>query len=132
MFRSLLSSKPYSINFSLLLLRLMAGSFMLVHGWPKLTNFSALAENFNPIGIGNELSLALVVFAEVFCSLFIILGLFTRLALIPAIINMLVAVFVAHGSDPFSKKELGLFFLISYIILFLTGPGRYAIGGRRS
>jgi len=56
-----------------------------------------------------------------------LIGFITRVSLIPLIITMIVAVFVAHAGDPFSDKELGLFFLITFIVLFLTGPGKYSL-----
>ena len=43
------------------------------------------------------------------------------------IITMFVAFFLAHADDPFSQKEKALLFLISYITLFFTGPGKFAL-----
>ena len=98
------------------------------HGWGKLANFSNIAPNFpDPIGLGSTLSLGLAVGAEVFAALFIVLGLFTRWASIPLIITMAVAAFVAHGGDPFAKKEMALIYLAMYLMLFFTGPGKYSI-----
>lgn len=58
------------------------------------------------------------------------LGLWTRAALIPLIINMSVIVFIAHAGDPFGRKEIGLFFLITFVVLFLTGPGKYSMDNK--
>jgi putative oxidoreductase len=55
-----------------------------------------------------------------------VIGLFTRLALIPLIITTLVIVFVVHGNDPLGDKEHGILFLIPYLALLLAGPGKYA------
>jgi putative oxidoreductase len=71
--------------------------------------------------------LALAVFAEVFCSILIMLGLFTRLSAIPLIITMLVAWLMVHISDPFGDQELAVFYLVSYVVLFLQGAGWYSI-----
>jgi putative oxidoreductase len=67
-------------NFGLLVLRLWIGfSMLLNHGVEKLEKFSDTAPNFpDPLGIGHTASLALVVFAEFFVSLFVIFGLVTR------------------------------------------------------
>jgi putative oxidoreductase len=69
-----------AVNAGLLALRLWVGLAMLVnHGVEKLTHFSDTAPNFpDPLGIGHTASLALVVFAEFFVSLFVIFGLVTR------------------------------------------------------
>lgn len=113
---------------AILLLRIGTASLMLTHGIPKLLRLLDGDFSFgDPIGIGSTASLILVTFAEAICAALVLLGLMTRISLIPLIIAMLVAVFIAHAGDPFSDKELGLFFLISFIVLFLTGPGKYSV-----
>lgn len=116
-------------DLGLLILRLGAGGMMLVHGYPKLlTLFGDEPVQFMEfMGMSAAVSLALTVFAEFFCSLLIILGLGTRLAVIPLIITMLVAVFMVHADDPFSNKELGLFYLTAYLVLLIMGSGRFAV-----
>jgi putative oxidoreductase len=118
-----------SVHFMLLVLRVAIGAFMLVHGYQKLQWVLAGGElQFaDPIGLGVPASLYLAVFAEFFCSILVILGLATRLATIPLIILMLVAVFIVHGPDGFDKKEHGLHFLVVYLFLLVTGPGKYSI-----
>jgi putative oxidoreductase len=81
----------------------------------------------DPFGLGPMVSLVLVVFTEVFCSLLIIMGLGTRLATIPLMVTMSIAAFNAHAGDPFSTKEKPLLFLLIYIFLFVFGSGRYSI-----
>jgi putative oxidoreductase len=54
-------------------------------------------------------------------------GLFTRLSVIPLIITMLVAAFVAHAGDPFSSKEPALLYLIPYLALLFSGPGKFSL-----
>ncbi len=131
MFKKLLSKQPYSIDLAILILRVCIGAFMLTHGWPKLANFSARLEKFrDPIGLGSEVSLTLIVFAEFFCSIFVILGLYTRIALIPLIIGMSVIAFIVHGNDPFGDKEKALLFLSTFVVLFLTGPGKISFDNR--
>lgn len=114
----------------LLLLRLMFGlSMAYAHGWPKLQKLMAGGEIkfLDFLGLGAEISLGLAVFAELGCALLLALGLFTRLAAIPLIITMFVAVFVAHWGDPYADMEKGLMFLIPYLCILLAGPGWYSI-----
>jgi putative oxidoreductase len=119
---------PTNISIALLLLRVVAAAFMLTHGMPKLMNMIAGTSKFgDPIGLGKDVSLGLTVFAEFACSILLLLGLVTRLALIPLIITMAVAAFVVHGSDSFGKKEMALIYLVIYVTLFITGPGKYSI-----
>ena len=102
---------------------------LINHGWGKMLKlFGDDPIKFaDPIGIGEVPSLGLAVFAEVFCAALIMIGLFTRLSVIPLIVTMLVAVFVVHISDPFPKMESGLLYLIPYIVLLLSGPGRFSL-----
>lgn len=118
-----------ALSFALLILRLGAGLLMMVnHGLDKLTNFADKSSRFaDPFGIGTTTSLSMVVFAEFFCAVFIILGLFTRLACIPLIINMAVALFHAHNGDIFGKGELAALFLTCFITLLFTGPGKISL-----
>lgn len=114
---------------ALLVTRLMTAGFMLTHGIPKLNKLMAGGEiKFgDPLGLGPEVSLFLAVFAEFFCSLCIGLGLGTRLAAIPLVITMAVAAFIAHGDDPFQRKELALLYLTMYIILIFSGSGKFSV-----
>ncbi len=101
---------------------------MLVHGIPKLISLVSGNIQFPGLfGLSPELSLSFAVFAEVVCSIFIFVGLGTRFAVIPLVITMLVAVFLVHSADPFAKKELALLYLLPYIILFITGSGKYSL-----
>ena len=113
-------------SFGLLILRVAVCAMMLTHGLHKLSHFSALSQSFNPIGIGGTLSLSLVIFAEVFCSIAVLLGLFTRLAVIPLIIAMCVAI-LSHAGQAFAAKELALLYLTFFTAILITGPGRYSI-----
>lgn len=98
------------------------------HGWGKFQKLISGDFSFaDPLGIGEEASFILTVFAELFCGILVVAGLFTRAALIPLIITMIVAVFIVHADDPFGKQEFGLLFLIPYMTLFLTGPGKYSL-----
>ncbi|TKC63909.1 DoxX family protein [Pedobacter hiemivivus] len=118
-----------ALHFMLLVLRVGIASFMIVHGYQKLGWLMAGGEiQFgDPIGVGMTASLYLTVFAEFFCSIFLLLGLGTRLATIPLIITMIVAVFIVHAPDGFDKKEIGLLYLLVYVFLLVSGPGKYSI-----
>lgn len=118
-----------NVSAALLLLRVGISLMMLTHGYPKLMRFFVDEPiSFTSIlGLSAAVSLALAVFAEFFCSVFIILGLGTRLASIPLIVTMGVAAFFVHGDDPFSRKEKALLFLLIYIVLLFTGGGKFSI-----
>lgn len=115
-------------DLAILILRVSIGILMLTHGLPKLAMLLSGEINFPGLfGMPPALSLTLAVFAEVFCSILLIFGLTTRLTTIPLMFTMAVAVLIIHGDDPFSKKELGLLYLLAYVVIFLYGSGKYAL-----
>ncbi|MEI8058846.1 MAG: DoxX family protein [Ferruginibacter sp.] len=128
--KKLLSTK-YSagaFNTAMLALRVGIGILMMMHGYDKLVHFSSYQNHYpNFLGIGSTLSLAMVVFAEFFCSLFIILGLFTRLASIPLIIKMCVIIFKINDGHVFLKNENAPLYLICFVVILLIGPGRVSV-----
>lgn len=116
-------------NIALLFLRLVVGTFMLTHG---LAKFFALMGDApiqfpDPLGIGAVPSLMLAVFAEMFCSILLIFGLFSRLAVIPLLTTMLVAAFILHAKDGFGVQELALLYASIYTVIAITGAGRFSI-----
>ena len=128
--KKLLSTK-YSagaFNFAILLLRLVFGILIMNHGYDKLIHFGDKHNTFmNFLGIGSTLSLALVIFAEFFCGLFVILGLFTRLSVIPIIIVLAVAVFKAHHGAVFGDGQPATLYLTAFTVLLFVGPGRVSV-----
>jgi putative oxidoreductase len=128
--RKLLSTKYSAGAFSaaMLILRLGLGILMMAHGYNKLIHFGEMQHKFmNFLGMGSTMSLALVVFAEFFCSLFLIIGLFTRLAAIPLIIATCVMVFKAHNGDVFGEGEHAALYFTGYLVLLFVGPGRVSV-----
>ena len=117
-----------SINISLLIMRIGIALLMFTHGIPKIEKLSENPVQFmDLLGLGTTVSLCLAIFGEVICSILVMLGLGTRLAVIPSMITMLVAVFHVHIADPFVKQEMGLHFLLIYAVLFIMGSGRYSL-----
>ena len=138
----------------LLILRLGMGGYMATHGWGKLQML--LAGNYemfgDPIGIGSQLSLSLITFAEFVCAILVMLGMGTRFAAATLVIGMTVAAFVAHASDPWTSgeafrlftagetkfpvsKEMALLYLVPFRALVFTGAGQFSIDrwiGRRT
>lgn len=129
--KSRLNSTAYSnqaVDIAMLVLRGSFGLTMAVHGYDKLVNFTDYKSGFMSfLGLGGPISLALAIFAELFCSLLLFVGLFTRLATIPLIITTLVIVFMAGKGDIFGDAFHGFSYLLIYIAILLIGPGRYSI-----
>lgn len=109
----------------LLGLRVAGGGLMLLgHGWAKLQNFSSLSESFpDPLGVGSFVSVSLAIFAEFFCAAAVVLGVATRLAAVPLIVTMGVALLIVHAEDPWKVKELSCLYGLLFCVILLTGPG---------
>lgn len=118
-----------AIDAGLLILRIGVAVLMLTHGTPKLlTLFGSEEIRFaDPFGVGEATTLMLAVFAEFLCSILVILGLGTRLAVIPLMATMLSAIFVVHATDAFQVKELPVFYFLVYTVLLITGAGKFSL-----
>ena len=110
-----------------LLLRVGFGLLMIPqHGYAKLIGFSAYKENFIDFGLGTTVSLSLAIFAEFFCSILLVFGLFTRLATIPLLTTMLIAIYL-HNWAIVGEHELATAYFIAYAAILWIGPGNYSI-----
>ena len=116
-------------DLALLLLRIVFGGMMLFnHGWGKVGQLITgdPAKFVDVVGMGAPASLALASFAEFLCAALVVFGLFTRWAVVPLIVTMLVAIFIIHWDDPFQKMELAIIYLTAFSAIGLTGPGWYS------
>ena len=126
----LFPAKQYSTSTTWLLMaaRIIFGTLLMSHGIAKWVNFESMASGFpDPLGVGSHLSLTLAIFGEVFCSAAFIAGALYRLAMLPMIFTMGMAVFVIHGSDPFAVKELAVTYLAIFILMYIAGPGKFSV-----
>lgn len=121
-----------SKDVGLLILRVVFGIVLIYgHGFDKIAAiFSGEEIQFmDPIGIGAILSFYLAAFAEFICALFLIMGLFSRIATLILVINFIV-IFIFHAfivGDDFSILELRYLYLFTFIALFFTGPGKFSL-----
>jgi putative oxidoreductase len=110
------------------LLRVAVSLLMLSHGVPRALEYETLVQTFpDPLNVGTEMSAMLIVFAEVGCSVLLLLGLFGRFASAALFIAMMLAAFVYHFDDPWALKELPLLYASVYACLTFTGPGSLSI-----
>ena len=117
-----------AFNAAMLFLRLIFGILIMHTGYQKLIQFGELQHKFiDFMGMGQTVSLSLVVFAEFFCGLFVIIGLFTRLAVIPLIITMAVALVKVHNLDVFGAGQAAILYLGGFLTLLFVGPGRVSV-----
>jgi putative oxidoreductase len=111
-----------------LLVRLFVGYFFVETGWGKLHNLEGFAQRFAGWGIPYpHFNAALSAYTEFVGGWLIVFGIATRLASIPMIVNMLVAILAVNlkrvsSLDDFVELDEPLYAL-SFLWLFLSGPG---------
>jgi putative oxidoreductase len=111
-----------------LVARITVGWVFLWSGWGKLNDVPAVIDNFVGWGIPFAHFLApFVSMVEFVGGLLLLLGLFTRLAAVPLIVVMVVAILAAKWSEIDSLETLLGFDEAAYLTLFLwlavAGPG---------
>ena len=115
------------VSLLILALRVFFGILFFVHGLDKMINFNELSYTYpSVLGFGSYMTLMVSIFCEFACSLFLIAGLLVRITVIPMIAAMAVAFFDIHDGM-FPDGELSLIYLILFVILYITGPGRYSV-----
>lgn len=115
------------ISVLILFLRLFFGILFFVHGLDKLVNFNALSYTYPSIlGFGSYMTLMVSIFCEFCCSMFLVAGLLVRITVLPMIASMAVAFFDVHDAM-MPEGELSLIYLIVFVALYFTGPGRYSL-----
>jgi putative oxidoreductase len=111
-----------------LLVRLFVGYFFVETGWGKLHNLEGFAQRFAGWGIPYpHFNAALSAYTELVGGLLIVFGMATRLATIPMIINMTVAILAVNlkrvsSLDDFVELDEPLYAL-TFLWLLLSGPG---------
>jgi putative oxidoreductase len=126
------SYSPVAFNIAMLAVRIVFGMIMISHGWDKLSHFATKQYKFmNFMGLGSGVSLGLVTFAEFFCSILLILGLFTRLATIPLLVTVFVILNFHHWQF-YGDYELVPALAAGYFALLLVGPGKYSLDAQIS
>lgn len=115
------------VSLLILALRVFFGILFFSHGLDKMINFNELSYTYpSVLGFGSYMTLMVSIFCEFACSLFLIVGLLVRITVIPMIAAMAVAFFDIHDGM-FPAGELSLIYMILFVILYITGPGRYSV-----
>jgi putative oxidoreductase len=131
--KHLLPTVAPQVDAGLLLLRLAASALLLyVHGLPKAMHYAQqLALIEDPFGLGPAFSLWFAIFAEVICPVLIILGVLARLACLPIIVVMLVALIFVHPGWSIADGQFAWLLLIIFTTLAIGGPGRWTLWATR-
>jgi putative oxidoreductase len=136
------SAIAINLDLGLLIIRLIIGILMAFYGFEKMSHFSEMAasdfwmKNVNFLGMSGKIPLALTIFAELICSLLLIIGLFSRFALFALMFCMAYIFLVIFPLSILDKGENGYQFndafvyFIVYLGLFFTGVGKYSLDAK--
>ncbi len=98
------------------------------HGLGKLPPSERFLQGLTGMGFpAPELFAWLAGLSEFAGGLFLAIGLFTRPAAFFLAFTMGVAFFIAHGADPFQKKELAFLYMSMAASLVFLGSGRFSV-----
>ncbi len=116
-------------DLGLLLFRLFVGLTMAFsHGLGKIPPPEGLIAGVAAMGFPMAIAFAWAAgLSEFIGALLLASGLFTRLAASFIGFTMGVAAFIAHGADPFAKKEMALLYLTACVMFIFTGAGKYSL-----
>jgi putative oxidoreductase len=108
--------------------RLGVGLLFLLDGWAKLHNLPAVTQYFQELGIpAPGLNATFVASTQLVCGTLLVVGLLTRLAALPLIGCMVVAVLTAKLKDLTSLYAFVGFDEVTYIVVLvmiaIIGPG---------
>jgi putative oxidoreductase len=118
-----------ALHAGLLFLRVSGSALLIaVHGLPKVLHYSQeLTRIEDPFHMGAAPTLLLAILSETLCPLLIALGVLTRLACLPIIATLLVAMLVVHPDWSLADGQFGWMLLIIFTTVLIAGPGRFSI-----
>jgi putative oxidoreductase len=114
------------------LARWTVGWIFVLSGWGKLHNLEQVINYFGELGIPHpELQAPFAAGTELVCGTLVLIGLFTRVASVPLIITMIVAIVTAQKENVGSVGDLfGLIewcYIALLIWLGVAGPGPLSV-----
>ena len=134
----LFSENPRWSRIGLAVIRIVTGVIFTVHGRQKLfmMGFAGVSGAFAHMGAPLPgFTGPLFAVCEFFLGIAVILGLFTRLGALWFIVDMLGAIAVVHMKNGWSGPggmEFPVLLLAASIVVFLCGPGCWAIDNQIS
>lgn len=127
-------TKGTMADVGILLIRVFVGGCLAAHGFDKFFgehDVSGFAKGLESMGFPlPTVSAYLSAGTELIAGILIAIGLFTRLASIPMVINMLVAALAVHAKGGYFLPK-GLEYALNLAMTFagigLIGPGRFSV-----
>ncbi|KAF2338410.1 DoxX family protein [Flavobacterium tistrianum] len=116
-------------NAALLAFRvLLAVELFRVHGMKKFRVENGQKEHVpNPLHLPEKLNGLVATFSDTIIPFFIILGLGTRLAVLPTIGVTAIGYFVVHRNDSLEVRDVPYMYTLSLLLLLALGAGMYSL-----
>lgn len=123
----------FNNELGLLLLRLSIGGLMMLHGAHKMIfGFTEIRAMLIQKGLPEFLWIGVLI-TELLCPVLLILGVLSRISGLGVALVMVIAIYMAHAEEAFSLSEhgglaieLNLLYFFGGLVVFFTGPGKYA------
>ncbi len=119
---------PYN-NMALLFFRiLLAAALFGVHGMKKFRVENGQTEQVpNPLHLPEKLNRFVATFSDTVVPVFMILGLGTRLMIVPTIGVTAIGYFVVHRKDSPEVRDVPYMYTLSLLLLLALGAGKYSL-----
>ena len=116
-------------NAALLIFRiLLAVELFRVHGMKKFRVENGQKEHVpNPLHLPEKLNGLVATFSDTVVPFFIILGLGTRLAVLPTIGVTAIGYFVVHKNDSLEVRDVPYMYTLSLLLILALGAGKYSL-----
>jgi len=118
-----------TFHFSLLVFRVLLSIEMIyAHGLKKLGVGVTEAEHVpNPLHLPEAFNNLFADAANLFFPVLVVLGLFTRLSILPILAVTLTGYFVLHFHDAPLIKDTPYMYSLAYLLILVLGPGKYSL-----
>jgi putative oxidoreductase len=117
-------------EWSFLILRLILGLLMIVHGWPKIKNIKGTTEWMSSSGFKPGIFWAVVsALVEFIGGIFLVFGFLTQIIALLLTIQFLIIIIwrMKNHQTLVGELELDLLIFASSIVLFLNGAGTLSL-----
>ncbi|MVT12022.1 DoxX family protein [Chitinophaga tropicalis] len=116
-------------NLALLIYRvLLALELFRVHGLKKFRVENGQKEHVpNPLHLPEKLNAFVATFSDTVVPFLVMLGLGTRLAILPVIGVTAIGYFVVHRKDSLEVRDVPYMYTLSFLFLLVIGAGTYSL-----
>ncbi len=107
---------------------LLSIELFLVHGMKKFRVVNGIKNHEpNPLHLPESLNGLVATFADTVVPCLLMLGIGTRIFILPTLGVTAIGYFVVHRKDPIEVRDVPYMYTISLLLLLVLGPGAYSV-----